>query len=291
LVILTLFGCVPHVQSTVMEAADVDLPGPRLRVLDRVTGRNSAAAVRGLEELIGEACSEECDGTIEITALVYEEQVDTAKDGGGATPFTATRLGRVRMDWRLVDAEDRLIEALRDVGTLDQWMARGATAQEAQSSLPDADVAALDLAYSAGVAYGHRLSSTSWTFRREYFAGGPLRLGAIALRSGDPEDALVQWMPVAQGSSGPRRAARAHHDLAVAYELIGSPWMARTHLDLALALAAAPRTRRYADRLEQTRGVSRALRQFAPAVPGEPLTSPPPSAVPVDPSGGASPGL
>lgn len=251
----------PQVTTVVMEAADVDVPGHHLRVEDhtRDPGELSRAAISGAIELLGGPCTEGCDGTVALTAIRYEEEVGSvlAEDEWGAQ-----RLARVVTEWRLYDANGELIEALPDVGTLDRWTADGPSDAGALAGLVPRGSVAAELALSTGIAYAHRLRSGSWTFTRSYFGGGPLRLGAIALRDGDAKGAIAQWSRVARDAESPRLAARAHHDLAVGYEMIGAAYLARAHVDLASSLAASPRTRRYADLLEETRGGSRPLRQF-----------------------------
>src|SRR5262249_45925359 len=144
----------------------------------------------------GGACTEACDGTASLLSLRYEEQIATAPDGDR---WEAMRTARVVTTWRLVDEAGTEIELLQDVGTLDRWLAHGPTEEAARAALPAAATAAHDLADSVGVAYGHRLTGGSWTYQRPYYSGGPLKLGAVALRAGDAEHALAQWNRVLQG--------------------------------------------------------------------------------------------
>lgn len=255
---LSLTGCVRRATLTVLDVADVEIPGPRLLVRAIPAGSEVDAAVQGLTEVLG-VCLDGCDGAVEIRALRYEEELGGWAEGD---EWAAVRIARVRFDVALLDAAGAELEVLRDVGALDRWTARGGSEGEAQGRLGAADGLAVDLAYSAGVAYAHRLKSGSWSFTRSYYAGGPLRYGAAALRDGDAEGAMAEWRRVARDAASPVLVARVHHDLAVACEWIGASALARDHLQLALAAGASARTRRYADLLETARGRARPLRQF-----------------------------
>lgn len=253
-----LEGCARRITLTVLETADVEVPGPRLRVVAAPDGPEATVFVEALTERIGN-CAHACDGSVELRSIAYEEEVQAWPEGDH---WAVARLARVRFDLALLDAAGAEVEVLHDVGTLDRWTTHAATESSARARLVARDSAALDLAASAGIAVASRLQSGSWSFTRSYFVGGPLRYGAAALRDGDAESAAAQWRRVAQNAQSPPLVARVYHNLAVAYEWVGATTLARDHLNLALAAGASARTRRYADLLETSRGRSRPLRQF-----------------------------
>jgi hypothetical protein len=206
------------VRLETVDAPDVVLHGTALGV-DESGAPLGPVAVDGLTGVLARAGVPEGPGyRVVLEAMSTEDRVTSSVVGGEGV---AVRSALVTTTWRVEDAAGTVVDRLDRVGTVDRWESRAETAQEALAALPTTESATTELAASAGCAMAHRLATVRTAVVRRVYGGGPLAVGARAIHAGDPDHARVELQAAADGAAGARWVARAHHDLAVAWEMAG----------------------------------------------------------------------
>ena len=233
-------------------------------VVDAITGRVGAQAVIALESV---------DST---TGVSEDSSKETYTDDKGkdhiTLTWTATRTTAVDTAWKVYDADnDNVVDAFTASASA-SWTAQATTAKEARAGLPGDDEGILELAYEAGEDYGRRIAPSWVKVSRVYYPSGSDRMAKakVAIEAGKLEEAAQLWEREARGSDG-KLSAKAHFNLAVAWEGRGNLRKAIDQVVLADAVLSNSKTRSYLALLKERKKAKQTLKgQMAPVRGDEP---------------------
>ncbi len=277
-------SCIPHAHLTVLNAAEHRLPahveqisvvtqsGPTDLALQRSVVRGFVAAIERDDSVTAIPSSrsdlepraicaaEGTDAVLMLTRLQTRWATHLTEEGQA---HLARRVAVVQGDWTLYDAQGTPLDEAVDSFTAGTWDGQAGSPGTAKEALPADQDTVDELAFSLGVAYAKRITSSVEDVRRPYFVRGDPRLAAahLPVRSGDWQRAEGLWREVANDPGASARArSRARHNLALAHEVHGNFAQAIREASLAFALHPTERVQRYVDALEARSAWHRRLR-------------------------------
>ncbi len=285
LLALCLLACVPRARLLVVDAPDVALP-----VSVHVVGVFHGVPARSPRHAVAEAAVR---GFLEVGRLARGYRVRRVDPplGDAQRPFaacaegacdavvvlssvSADRSGEVETTWTTWSASGEQLDALpsaiilagrppSDVGETDVGETPTPTREQGETTVPALPSSPAELGYSAGAAYARRMLPIVSGVTRPYFVRGDRRLQQVWLpvRVGDWSTAERSWREVLADPSVPAGVrARARHNLALRYEVLGRYHLAWREIAHAIELHAHPRTARYQAALAEALSRHRVLR-------------------------------